>query len=100
MTTAYNVVRFRVRDGREGDFIDKHRKARPNFKGFRGGALIKTGDHTFCIIGERASFKALAEARRRCSRCSIVFARISRILGLGSASPIRSPLHHPKTVLR
>jgi len=63
MTAAYNVVRFRVKDGREGDFIDKHRKAHPKFKGFRGGALVKTGDRTFCIIGEWASFKALADAR-------------------------------------
>ena len=63
MTAAYNVVRFRVKAGREGDFIDKHRAAHPRFKGFRGGALIKTGDQTFCIIGEWASFKALADAR-------------------------------------
>jgi len=63
MATAYNVVRFRVKDGHEGDFIDKHRKTRPVFKGFRGGALIKTGDNTFCFVGEWANFKTLAEAR-------------------------------------
>ena len=63
MTAAYNVVRFRVKAGREGDFIEKHRSAHPKFKGFRGGALIKTGDNTFCIVGEWASFKALADAR-------------------------------------
>lgn len=63
MTAAYNVVRFRVKAGREGDFIDKHRRAHFGAKGFRGGALIKTGDNTFCIVGEWASFKALADAR-------------------------------------
>ncbi len=63
MTAAYNVVRFRVKEGREGDFIDKHRSARPKFKGFRGGVLIKTGDRSFCMIGEWASYKALADAR-------------------------------------
>ena len=61
--TAFNIVRFRVKPGREQHFIAAHRSARPNFKGFRGGALVKTGEHTFCIVGEWASFKKLAEAR-------------------------------------
>jgi hypothetical protein len=33
------------------------------FKGFRGGALVRTGEQTFCVIGEWASLKALANAR-------------------------------------
>jgi hypothetical protein len=61
--TAFNIVRFRVKPGREEHFIAAHRIARPNFKGFRGGALVKTGEQTFCIIGEWASFKKLADAR-------------------------------------
>ena len=61
--TAYNVVRFRVKPGSEQQFIDAHKNARPPFKGWRGGALIKTGDRTFCIIGEWASMQKLAAAR-------------------------------------
>ena len=61
--TAFNIVRFRVKPGREQHFIATHRQARPNFKGFKGGALVQTGEHTFCIVGEWASFKALAAAR-------------------------------------
>jgi hypothetical protein len=61
--TAYNVVRFRVKPGCEQQFIDAHKRARPGFKGWRGGALIKTGDRTFCIIGEWASMQKLAAAR-------------------------------------
>lgn len=61
--TAFNIVRFRVKPGRQEHFIAAHRKARPNFKGFKGGALVKTGEQTFCIVGEWASFKALAAAR-------------------------------------
>ena len=61
--TAFNIVRFRVKPGREEHFIAEHRKARPNFKGFRGGALVKTGEQTYCIIGEWANFKKLADAR-------------------------------------
>lgn len=61
--TAFNIVRFRVQPGQQEHFIEAHRKARPNFKGFRGGVLVKTGEQTFCIIGEWASFKKLADAR-------------------------------------
>jgi hypothetical protein len=61
--TAFNIVRFRVKPGRQDHFIEAHRKARPGFKGFRGGALVRTGEQTFCIIGEWVNFKALAAAR-------------------------------------
>jgi hypothetical protein len=61
--TAFNIVRFRVKPGRQEHFIAAHRKARPGFKGFRGGTLVRTGEQTFCIVGEWASFKALAAAR-------------------------------------
>lgn len=36
---------------------------RPGFKGFLGGSLIKTGDQTFCIIGEWRNFQSLIAAR-------------------------------------
>ena len=61
--TAFNIVRFRVKPGHEQHFIEAHRVARAHFKGFRGGALVQTGEHTFCIIGEWASFKKMADAR-------------------------------------
>ena len=50
--TAFNVVRFKVKPGNEQQFVDAHRKLRPVFKGFLGGSLIKTGDQTFCFVGE------------------------------------------------
>lgn len=61
--TAFNIVRFRVKPGRQEHFVAAHRSARPKFKGFHGGTLVKTGEQTFCIIGEWASFKKLADAR-------------------------------------
>ena len=36
---------------------------RPGFKGFLGGSLIKTGDQTFCIVGEWRNFQSLIAAR-------------------------------------
>jgi len=32
-------------------------------KGFRGGSLVRTGESTFCIIGEWAKFQNMADAR-------------------------------------
>jgi hypothetical protein len=61
--TAYNMVRFKVKPGREQEFLDAHRKARPNFKGFLDGAMVKTGDRTYCIVVKWASFKSIANAR-------------------------------------
>ena len=61
--TAFNIVRFRVKPGHEQKFIAAHRNARAGFKGFRGGALVRTGEHTFCVIGEWASFAKLVNAR-------------------------------------
>ena len=61
--TAFNIVRFRVKPGREQDFIDAHRMADPKFKGFERGALVRTGDRTFCFVGEWNSFEDLTGAR-------------------------------------
>ncbi len=61
--TAFNIVRFRVKPGHEQKFIAAHRKAKLGVKGFRGGALVRTGEHTFCVIGEWANFAKLVNAR-------------------------------------
>jgi len=61
--TAFNVVRFRVKPGFEEAFVEAHRGAGPAFKGFEGGYLIKTGDRTFCFLGQWQGFNHLAGAR-------------------------------------
>jgi Antibiotic biosynthesis monooxygenase len=61
--TAFNVVRFKVRPGSEKEFVDAHRKMRPTLKGFIGGGLIRTGDQSFCMVGEWRSFKSIVNAR-------------------------------------
>ena len=63
MAGAFNAVRFRVKPGFEQQFIDAHRGAREGFKGFDNGWLVKTGDQTFCFIGQWKSFQHLANAR-------------------------------------
>jgi hypothetical protein len=61
--TAFNVVRFRVKPGMEDEFVESHRRLQPEFEGFLGGSLIKTGDQTFCLIGEWQSFPSIVAAR-------------------------------------
>ena len=60
---AFNVVRFRVKPGREAQFIDAQRKSRPDFAGFKRFVLIKTGDRTYCVVGEWDSYQSLVAAR-------------------------------------
>ena len=61
--TAFNIVRFRVKSGREKEFIAAHRKALRGLVGFRRGALVKTGGPTYCFVGEWTSYQKIATAR-------------------------------------
>ncbi|HVZ44449.1 MAG TPA: antibiotic biosynthesis monooxygenase [Ramlibacter sp.] len=61
--TAFNIVRFRTKPGREQDFLDAHRRADPNFKGMVRFSLVKTGERSFCVVGEWENFEDIAAAR-------------------------------------
>ena len=62
--TAFNCVRFRVKPGREQEFIDAHRRVAADWPGLVGANLIKTGDRGYCIIGEWSDMDAIAAARQ------------------------------------
>jgi len=61
--TAYNIVRFRTKPGKDRAFIEAHEKASLNARGFRKGALVATGERTFCFVGEWEGMESLAAAR-------------------------------------
>jgi hypothetical protein len=61
--TAYNIVRFRTKPGMEQAFIDAHKKINVPMKGMRKFALVKTGDRSFCIVGEWDKFDSIVAAR-------------------------------------
>ena len=61
--SAFNAVRFRVKAGREQEFLDAHRRADMNFAHCRRAAIIKTGDRTYCIIAEWDSYQDIVKAR-------------------------------------
>jgi hypothetical protein len=61
--TAYNVVRMRVKAGREQEFLNAGRSANRNLKGLRQATLIKTGDRSYCFIGEWNEMEDIVNAR-------------------------------------
>ena len=60
---AFNVVRFRVKPGREQQCVDEHRKMNADFPGSRRAALVKTGERTYCFVGEWDDMKSIVAAR-------------------------------------
>lgn len=63
--SAFNVVRFRVKPGRDDEFLDAHRSGKADWPGLHRGLIIKTGDRTYCLIGEWLDNATMAEARDR-----------------------------------
>jgi antibiotic biosynthesis monooxygenase (ABM) superfamily enzyme len=61
--TAYNMVRFKVKPGREKEFLDAHRNLKRDFPGLRRGGLIKTGERTYGFVGEWDDMASIAAAR-------------------------------------
>lgn len=59
--TAFNVVRFRVKPGREQDFLDAHRAL--DWPGLRRASIIATGERGYCLIAEWDDTAAIAAAR-------------------------------------
>ena len=61
--TAFNAVRFKVKPGREQDFLDAHRDAGADWPGLRHAQHHRAGEGRYCIIAEWDDMAALAGAR-------------------------------------
>ena len=61
--TGFNAVRFKVKDGRDQEFLDAHSKVNRSWPGMRQANIIKTGEHTYCIIAEGDDRESLAKKR-------------------------------------
>jgi len=92
--TAFNAVRFRVKPGREQEFLDAHKKAERNWAGLRRANIIKTGDRTYCIIAEWNGMDALAAARPHMIATLDTFRDMLEDLGggLGLTDPVSGPV--------
>jgi len=92
--TAFNAVRFRVKPGRDQEFLDAHDKVMANWPGLKHANMIKTGDRTYCIIAEWTDMAALAGARSHMIATLDSFRDTLEDLGgnLGVTDPVAGPV--------
>ena len=60
---AFNTVRFRVKPGRDQEFLDAHKDVGANWPGLVHANIIKTGDRAYTIIAEWKDIDACVAAR-------------------------------------
>jgi hypothetical protein len=87
-------VRFKVKPGRDDEFIEAHRRVDREWPGLRHVNLIKTGDHSYCIIGEWDDMDAMAAARPQMIATLDSFRDTLEDLGgdLGVTDPVSGPV--------
>ena len=92
--TAFNVVRFRVKPGREQEFLDAHQNIRSIWPGCKRFDLIRTGDRSYCAIGEWKDVAAIAAARPSMIATLNSFRDTLEDLGggLGVTDPVSGPV--------
>ncbi len=92
--TAFNAVRFRVKPGRDQEFLDAHKKVSADWPGLRKVNMIKTGDRSYCIIAEWDDMDALAKARPNMIATLDTFRGTLEDLGggLGVTDPVAGPV--------
>jgi len=92
--TAFNVVRFRVKPGRELDFLDAHRNVHADWPGLTKVNMIKTGERSYCIIAEWSDMNDLAAARPNMIATLDSFRDTLEDLGgtLGLTDPVSGPV--------
>jgi len=92
--TAFTAVRFKVKPGRDQDFIDAHKNREIDWLGFRHACLIKTGEHSYCIITEWTDMDAVAKARPNMIAVLDSFRDTLEDLGggLGVTDPVSGPV--------
>ena len=92
--TAFNTVRFKVKAGREQEFLDAHRNVADSWKGLRHVNIIKTGERNYCIIAEWDDMEALVGARQNMIATLDSFRDTLEDLGggLGVTDPVAGPV--------
>lgn len=92
--TAFNAVRFRVKEGRDKEFLDAHSAVERNWPGLRHVNIIKTGERDYCVIAEWEGMDALAAARSHMVATLDTFRHTLEDLGgqLGVTDPVSGPV--------
>ena len=92
--TAFNAVRFRVKPGRDQEFLEAHKKIQANWPGLQHANIVKTGERSYCIIAEWSDMAALAAARSHMIATLDSFRDTLEDLGggLGVTDPVAGPV--------
>ena len=92
--TAFNAVRFKVKPGRDEDFLEAHRSVDRNWAGLNHVNIIKTGDHDYCIIGQWDDMDSIAAARPHMIATLDSFREMLEDLGdgRGVTDPVSGPV--------
>ena len=61
--TAFNTVRFKVKPGRDQEFLDAHRSVERNWPGLRHANIVDAGEGRYFIVAEWDDMESLAAAR-------------------------------------
>ncbi|HZS65038.1 MAG TPA: DUF718 domain-containing protein, partial [Xanthobacteraceae bacterium] len=79
---------------RDQEFLDAHKKVNRDWAGLRHVNIIKTGDRSYCIIGEWDNMDALAAARPEMIATLDTFRHALEDLGggLGVTDPVSGPV--------
>ena len=92
--TAFNAVRFRVKPGRDQEFLDAHKKVGASWPGLVHANIIKTGDRSYCIIAEWQDMDSCINARPNMIATLDSFRDTLEDLGggLGVTDPVSGPV--------
>ena len=92
--TAFNVVRFRVKPGRDQEFLDAHKNVHDEWPGLRHINMIKTGERSYCLIAEWDDMDSIANARPNMIKTLNSFRDTLEDLGggLGVTDPVGGPV--------
>jgi hypothetical protein len=90
---VFNVVRFKVKTGMEGAFLDAHRAIAELWTGLRHADIIETGNGGYCIIAEWESADALTAARPKMIATLDSFRHT--LLDLGGGRGVTDPVSGP-----
>ena len=92
--TAFNAVRFKVKPGRDQEFLDAHRRIEADWPGLRHANIIGSGEGRYCIIAEWDDMDSLAAARPNMIATLDSFRNTLEDLGgdLGVTDPVAGPV--------
>ena len=84
--TAFNVVRFKVKDGESGAFLAAHESILSTWPGLLEANIIAAGEDRFVLVAKWESHDALAAARPHMIATLNSFRHLLLDLGNGSVT--------------